>query len=183
MSKTLLIIRILILHQITWWQLVDGVPVEKWFELQPNHRVFIERDYRYNWFQARNECLLKNMSLITVDTSEKSAALTSLLKRIFDKPHNLWLGGDDLGQENVFVWSSSGKRFEFTNWSHGNPSHNRGQEHCVNLWDATDFEWNDAPCNELKGFICEDNVFMLAARKEVERMKKVLLEIHDECSE
>ncbi|XP_061388521.1 lectin subunit alpha-like [Musca vetustissima] len=165
------------------WILVQTIPVEKWFQLDGgNETIFIEREYKYNWYQARNECLLKNMTLITVDTSEKSELLTSLLKRIFEKSHNLWIGADELGQEDHFVWSSTGKRFEFTNWSKGKPSHNQGQEHCVNLWESSDFEWNDAPCNELKGFICEENLHLRAAKQELQHMKNLVYEVYERCS-
>ncbi|XP_005176182.2 lectin subunit alpha-like [Musca domestica] len=165
------------------WIFVETIPVEKWFQLEGgNQTVFIEREYKYNWFQARNECLQKNMTLIAIDSSEKSALLTSLLKRVFEKPHNLWIGGDDLGQQDVFVWSSTGKRFEFTNWSKGNPSHNHGLEHCVNLWEHSDFEWNDAPCSESKGFICEENLHLLAAKQELQHMKNMLYEVYERCS-
>lgn len=88
-----------------------------------------------------------------------------------------------MAEQGDFVWSSTGKRFEFTNWSPTNPSHNHGLEHCVNLWDASDFEWNDAPCNERKGFICEENHFAVQARREVESIKNVLLEYYAECDE
>lgn len=89
---------------------------------------------------------------------------------------NLWLGGNDLAEEGRHVWFSTGKRFSFTNWSKGNPdNHNNGD--CVNMWDVTDFEWNDAACNYTIGFICEENPFSVAARRDFEIKKNFIEQV------
>jgi hypothetical protein len=35
------------------------------------------------------------------------------------KDHDMWLGGNDLGNEGVFVWESSASVLSYTNWSPG----------------------------------------------------------------
>uniref|UniRef100_A0A1I8NX15 C-type lectin domain-containing protein n=1 Tax=Stomoxys calcitrans TaxID=35570 RepID=A0A1I8NX15_STOCA len=115
------------------------------------------------------------MSLIAVDSPEKSAALTQILRDNSVKV-NLWLGGNDLGEEGRFVWASSGKKFAFSNWSKGNPdNHNNGD--CINIWDVTDFEWNDAACNYTIGFICEEHPLLVAARKDLEVKKNFIEQV------
>jgi hypothetical protein len=35
------------------------------------------------------------------------------------KDHDMWLGGNDLNAEGVFVWESSGSALSYTNWHPG----------------------------------------------------------------
>lgn len=82
------------------------------------------------------------------------------------KAPNLWLGGHDLGETGKYIWPSTGKQFDFSNWSAGNPDNYKGLENCAHIWDTTDFEWNDAACKTKMGYICEENQFLVAARKD-----------------
>lgn len=88
-----------------------------------------------------------------------------------EKCPNLWIGGNDLGEEGTFIWSSTGKRFEFSNWSKGQPDNYKNNENCAHYYDITDYEWNDASCLFKMGFICEENRFLQAARRDF-RIKK-----------
>ncbi|XP_037822118.1 lectin subunit alpha-like [Lucilia sericata] len=143
----------------------DSVPVQKWYKEDDFEPFYIETELKYNWFEAWNECSAKNMTLVAVDTLEKNAALIKILKTKFDDKHsNIWIGGNDLGNSGYFMWYSTGKRFEFTNWSKGNPDHYTELEHCVHYFDRTDFEWNDANCMQKMGFICEENRFLKEMR-------------------
>lgn len=83
-----------------------------------------------------------------------------------EKPPHLWLGGNDLGETGKYIWISTGKQFDFTNWSTGSPDNYKGLEHCAHIWAVTDFEWNDGSCQSKIGYICEENHFVLAARKD-----------------
>lgn len=87
------------------------------------------------------------------------------------------MGGNELGQTGNYIWYSTGQHFDFTNWSKGQPDNYNGLEHCAHIWDKTDFEWNDYPCNAKIGYICEDNRFVLAARKDLSIKKHLIDEI------
>lgn len=93
---------------------------------------------------------------------------------LLGKRSNIWIGGNDLGNTGVFVWYATGKRFEFTNWSKGNPDHYTNEEHCVHYYDHTEYEWNDATCTHKMGFICEENRFLYETRKSLEIKKNFI---------
>lgn len=77
------------------------------------------------------------------------------------------MGGHDLGENGKYFWSSTSQQFDFTNWSKGQPDNKDGIEHCVHIWRKSDFEWNDIPCDGKGGYICEENRFVLEARKKL----------------
>lgn len=73
---------------------------------------------------------------------------------------SFWIGGTDIAKEGKFVWMASGEPFSYTNWLPNQPDNNYFDvaENCVDLWPMArnTLEWNDAPCNYPKFFICED---------------------------
>ncbi|KAM7348125.1 lectin subunit alpha-like [Cochliomyia hominivorax] len=157
--KRLLLVSILI-------EIAYCVPVNKWHKTEDLPTFFINTENKFNWFEAWNECAARIMSLIAVDTLEKHKALDEVLRKKFTKPPNLYLGGNDLGESGKYIWYSTGKPFDFSNWSSGNPDNYKGVENCAHIWDQTDFEWNDTTCKSKMGYICEENRFVLASRKD-----------------
>uniref|UniRef100_T1PK09 Lectin C-type protein n=1 Tax=Musca domestica TaxID=7370 RepID=T1PK09_MUSDO len=147
---------------------------DKWHNLGDFGTIFIEEEQKYNWFEAWEECAMRNMTLIAIDTAEKNTIVDKVLRNRFEKCPNLWLGGNDLGLEGKFVWSSTGKRFEFSNWSKGQPDNYKSNEHCVHYYTITDFEWNDAPCTSKIGFICEENRFLRETRRDLQIKKNFI---------
>ncbi|XP_061400989.1 lectin subunit alpha-like [Musca vetustissima] len=118
-----------------------------------------------------------NMTLITIDTPERNEIIGKELRAKFAKSPNFWLGGNDLGVEGKFTWSSTGKRFEFSNWSNHQPDNYKSYEHCVHFYWKTDLEWNDALCATKMGFICEENRFLRSARHDMQVKKNVIDEL------
>ncbi|XP_075159347.1 lectin subunit alpha-like [Haematobia irritans] len=163
-----LIIQKFVIFLITLaYPLIEATPYDKWHTIQEFGKIFIEQEEKYTWFEAGIECAIRNMTLITVDTVERNQAVDALLRKKFQNIPNLWIGGSDLGEEGKFVWSSTGKPFEFTNWQSQQPDNNKNDEHCVHYRRTSDFEWNDAQCWEKFGFICEENHFLVAARRDL----------------
>uniref|UniRef100_A0A1A9W340 C-type lectin domain-containing protein n=1 Tax=Glossina brevipalpis TaxID=37001 RepID=A0A1A9W340_9MUSC len=136
---------------------VIGPSVNRLFTAPDGLKLFIEPDQKYNWFQAWNECASRNMSLIEFSTVEKYSSIRNLLKNASYTNRNLWLGGTDLGEEGTFIWASTGKKFDYTNWHQNNPDNYLSKEHCVHIWEGTNFEWNDNDCWAKMGIICQEN--------------------------
>ncbi|XP_059224272.1 lectin subunit alpha [Stomoxys calcitrans] len=155
-------------------KVTKGTPHDKWQKVDEAGKIFIEQEQKFTWFEANNECAIRNMTLIAVDTFEKNQVIDSLLRKKFPVSPNLWIGGSDLGQEGKFIWSSTGKSFEFTNWQHQQPDNSKNDEHCVHYRINSDFEWNDAQCWGKMGFICEENRFLMEARRDLEIKKNFI---------
>ncbi|TMW51188.1 hypothetical protein DOY81_003724, partial [Sarcophaga bullata] len=123
----------------------------------------IETEYQYNWFEALNECTRRDSQLVIIDSEEKNTVITDLLKKVVGKSRDLWLGGNDeynINKERPFFWSTTGQNFKFTYWADGEPTNGGSIEHCVHIWQETQYRWNDLECDAKLGFICEDNQYM-----------------------
>lgn len=75
-----------------------------------------------------------------------------------------WFDASDAASEGNWV-DSSGTPVPFTDWGTGQPD-NAGGEHCVELIPADPTAgdlWNDLPCSQLRGLVCEDVVAELNA--------------------
>ncbi|XP_075156761.1 lectin subunit alpha-like [Haematobia irritans] len=136
---------------------IQGVfSLSKEYEIGKNgiRRIFIETDKECNWFKAHVECTRKKMSLIAIDTPEKNILLDEILQKEFGSscPH-LWIGANDLGDEDKFVWLQTGRPFTFAKWKANMPDNFLGKEHCVHL--TKEREWNDIKCGFKYGYICE----------------------------
>lgn len=69
----------------------------------------------------------------------------------------LFLGGNDIEQDNKFVWEPTKDIFTYSNWKKGSPDIDNRNENCVYMI-ADDFgQWDDINCNEKRGYttICE----------------------------
>lgn len=71
----------------------------------------------------------------------------------------VWIGGTDQNTESEFIWSRSGNKITFTQWSIGNPK-NFLNEDCIEIH-ASNGEWNDRTCDSTISFICEKKLIML----------------------
>lgn len=66
-----------------------------------------------------------------------------------------WIGGTDVDVENTFVWTGSGQTFTYINWGPGNPDNSGGNQHCVILFQESDYKWHDTQCTNTNSYICE----------------------------
>lgn len=71
--------------------------------------------------------------------------------------YSVWIGGSDLQENRVFVWSRNGDDFTFTNWLVGIPDNYQNSEHCVEMI-AAEGKWNDRHCNHNTSFVCEKDI-------------------------
>ena len=72
-----------------------------------------------------------------------------------------WIGLTDMVQEGVWIWISSGKQAEYTNWYPGDPNNAGEIEHFVHIrikkWER---KWNDCDIDNSFG-ICTHGSFAL----------------------
>ena len=66
---------------------------------------------------------------------------------------NIYIGIDDIDQQDKWVYSSFREQAKFTNWEKGQP--NAGNAHCVHFWNAHPKLWGDIGCNDNLASICE----------------------------
>ncbi|MBN3300994.1 LECA protein, partial [Amia calva] len=108
-----------------------------------------------SFIQAELTCRAQRRSahLASVHSRYENRQIFRLIKRNNCANPRTWLGGFRFPQSNTFLWID-GSNWRYENWTPGNPSNYRGQEHCTEMnWWLT-AKWNDHGCNELKPFVC-----------------------------
>ena len=71
----------------------------------------------------------------------------------------MWLGANDVTEEGIFTWSSTGNPLTtYYNWKEGEPSNQNGEsndEDCVEMI-VDSGQWNDVVCNwQIFSTMCE----------------------------
>ncbi|KFB51643.1 AGAP007411-PA-like protein [Anopheles sinensis] len=109
------------------------------------------------------------MFLVSIRNGEEREAVVRYLASInyiqSNKEFKLWISANDLAEEGVFHWGSTGEQLNYKNWRDGEPNeyvHDRCTcEDCVILEyiDGAGLNYNytfdDRPCTRQFPFICE----------------------------
>ncbi len=69
---------------------------------------------------------------------------------------SVWTGLSDLMVEGTYVWISSGKEANYTNWGSNQPQPddpNTGLD-CA-LLDVGSWNWHMVPCETIRAYMCE----------------------------
>lgn len=71
-----------------------------------------------------------------------------------------WIGAFDYITENEWQWVVSGDLVTYANWAPGSPDNggsngDTDEEHCAEIKESTNWQWNDNGCEEEKRYICE----------------------------
>ncbi|VDI42070.1 Hypothetical predicted protein [Mytilus galloprovincialis] len=83
-----------------------------------------------DWTDAKRECMLMNSRLAdALSTCEIDFLKTNTAK--YKK--NFWLDGSDKFEEGVWVWTTSGQKFNVTDWYTTEPNNKNDNEHCLEI--------------------------------------------------
>jgi len=105
------------------------------------------------WAVSRGFCELNGMQLVSFETKEEETAIENTWTNA-DLSVYYWTSGSDEGHEGRWVWTSTGKQLNYTNWHQAAPN-NDGPEHYLHKnYDRTS-KWNDIPVTTTMYAICE----------------------------
>uniref|UniRef100_A0A8C8J152 C-type lectin domain-containing protein n=1 Tax=Oncorhynchus tshawytscha TaxID=74940 RepID=A0A8C8J152_ONCTS len=68
-----------------------------------------------------------------------------------------WIGGYDLAQEGLWL-CSDGSRFDFTNWSKGQPDNYQGKQNCLYINYGAEKRWDDGMCSTRFPSVCSRRI-------------------------
>ncbi|XP_063787580.1 hepatic lectin-like isoform X2 [Pseudophryne corroboree] len=106
-----------------------------------------------NWNKSRSVCIKKGADLAVITSEREQNFLTTKSAANYGK--RFWIGLHDAIEEGVWIWVD-GTNYEasYTSWKEGEPNDHFGDEDCVHLWTAG--EWNDVYCTYDDSYaICE----------------------------
>lgn len=121
-------------------------------------RVVLYMETPQNWFTAVEMCNAAGMQLLSILNAEENHKIIEVAEKYKPRP-GFWLAASDLGHDRDFVWTTTGSKVEYTDYSPGEPSNTGEDEHCLQItYYSGDPKWNDIHCTFESPFFCEKKV-------------------------
>lgn len=111
------------------------------------------------WSDAEVLCQAQGMHLIRVDDEAENTRAVELARGLGSY---VWLGGSSLSRAGSFTWPDGAAFFTagapvdgvYQNFEPGQPVADAGRN-CVQLHDSAAGPWSNAPCSDVKPYVCE----------------------------
>ncbi|XP_046673785.1 C-type lectin domain family 18 member B-like [Homalodisca vitripennis] len=110
-----------------------------------------------NWYGAMVHCMKHGGRLATISNFEENEIVKSKINKSGQKPQ-FWTSGMNYPLTETWTWMSTGQPLTYTDWIVGQPDSWLNLvvgEHCLELWEAGHYRWNDRNCLDILYFICE----------------------------
>ncbi|KAJ8008533.1 hypothetical protein DPEC_G00105860 [Dallia pectoralis] len=117
------------------------------------NKCYVYVPIRATWSEAERNCWHLGGNLVSVNDHSEYMFLLSVIEKSTKRDQRAWIGATDAVQEGLWLWSD-GSRLKYNNWSYGQPSNYKGQEHCMEMNYGADRGQNDAPCWHEFPFLC-----------------------------
>nr|XP_023012622.1 uncharacterized protein LOC111502712 [Leptinotarsa decemlineata] len=119
-----------------------------------NKSYYFSRQFKGNFLQAVEFCQMINMQLVTITSEEENSRIHKYIRDTIGGD-SWWTSGSRILDGERWVWISTGKQVEYTNWLVGQPDNMN--DLCINLIHQRNngLFWNDINCNTAMQVICE----------------------------
>ncbi|MCA9651149.1 MAG: hypothetical protein H6712_19015 [Myxococcales bacterium] len=105
------------------------------------------------WDEARTACQGDFAAdLLVLDDQAEHDAVVAVASGLLVA--ELWIGASDVATEGAFVWVD-GSPLGWTHWFIDQPDDFLGLEDCVEMREDFAYAWNDYPCDQALGWVCE----------------------------
>ncbi|CAG0890231.1 unnamed protein product [Cyprideis torosa] len=84
------------------------------------YAVVDDRSGPWNWSQAYCAYLTAGGRLVELETAEEIDLLKTHLMGL-ERPWTYWIGGEEVGDTNIFKWASTGQMIDVDDWYWGQP--------------------------------------------------------------
>ncbi|XP_045160082.2 perlucin-like isoform X1 [Mercenaria mercenaria] len=135
-------------------QTANSICPDTWIRFRGSCYLFPRGDV--NFSAAEYFCVQHGSHIVHVESESENNFLKNHMRDL--KESSYWIGLTDTDVEGTWVWSGTGKYALFTDWSSHSPNNYDGNQHCVFMEFAHDFEWNDMTCNAKYRAVCEKNL-------------------------
>ncbi|XP_050514169.1 macrophage mannose receptor 1-like [Diabrotica virgifera virgifera] len=137
--------------------IINGNSVEDTRDVISCPKIFYRILYniKVSYDDAVKKCKKRGMSLVSIQSKEKSNSLNTVLQASSYGRNTFWTSGNK--KYNKWTWLK-GEPLEFTNWNAGEPNNGRGNEDCltVTVFKSDNHSlWNDEPCGWGYTPVCE----------------------------
>ncbi|XP_062614686.1 perlucin-like [Saccostrea cucullata] len=128
-----------------------------WYQHGSSCYVFIAGVLN-SWTEAMSFCKALSAKLVEIETQDENHFLSNHLQRMAHG-HNYWIGLTDAIFENEWLWMSTQKEAQYTNWGPFQPDNDQHMEDCADIaFFGQHGLWNDENCDTKQHFICEKDL-------------------------
>ncbi|XP_053664069.1 C-type lectin 37Db-like [Anopheles marshallii] len=140
------------------------------FRVLQQKSYYFGSTFKLNWHKASAFCRSQGLFLVSINNQEQLDGVIDYVKKSgffnTDKTLQMWTSGNDLGEQNQFIWTSTGERIVLDRWSVGEPNHAKENdciiEQCVVLQHyeppvpgGANYSLDDRTCHREYYFMCE----------------------------
>lgn len=109
------------------------------------------------WAKVKALCESIDAYLVEIESLEENKwILVNIVHQHFISG-KVWIGGSDQINEKDLIWSNSGNKITFNQWSPHEPNDFKDNEDCIEMY-ASNGKWNDMSCGSTNPFVCEKNI-------------------------
>jgi hypothetical protein len=124
-----------------------------------NGRSYMACAQGANFNDAEVLCQAQDMHLIRLDDEAENNVTVELAQSLGSY---IWLGASDLAEVGSYAWLDGSVFFRdgaavdgrYQNFGPGQPVEGAGRN-CVQLHNSADGPWSNAPCSDVKPYVCE----------------------------
>lgn len=150
MRSELILISIVTIF-ITW--------TEAFSDYVGGRRVWLAND-KQNWFTASDICRSHDKELLEIHSGLENEEAYALLKKY--NIDEAWIGLNDLGKEDLLVWSSSGRRALNTFWAQSSYDGKGDEQDCMTISTYLGHRdsWFDRKCTDTFKYVCQERTLL-----------------------
>ncbi|XP_067675939.1 alpha-N-acetylgalactosamine-specific lectin-like [Haliotis asinina] len=109
-----------------------------------------------SFIDAASLCASFGSYLAEIETDGENKHVQAYMKlQNTDVTDGVWLGGNDIRAEGLWVWDKSEKSIEYFDWDSSQPDDTGRTQNCMSLWKHFDYKWADHYCSQKLAFLCE----------------------------
>jgi hypothetical protein len=124
-----------------------------------NGRSYMACAQGATWSEAEVLCQAQEMHLIRIDDEAENNVMVELARGLGSY---VWLGGSSLISAGSYAWLDGTDFYAdgaavdgvYHNFEPGQPVEDAGRN-CVQLHDSANGPWSNAPCSDVKPYVCE----------------------------
>ncbi|XP_035998747.1 galactose-specific lectin nattectin isoform X1 [Fundulus heteroclitus] len=116
-------------------------------------RCYLFREQEMEWAEAEKACNEFNGNLASIHRQDEYNFISKLIYKEAGSYKSTWVGGYDAVKVGLWFWSD-GSRFDFSNWSPGEPNNQGGNEKCMQINLGGREYVNDANCDIKLQYVC-----------------------------
>ncbi|XP_069115674.1 perlucin-like protein isoform X2 [Argopecten irradians] len=123
---------------------------------------YLFTQHRSTWQNMREHCNARGGGyLAEIGSREENEFVKEELRKRHQEHTrgsvSYFLGGTDREREGVWKWIRTGELIEFKDFKPPEPNNDKS-EHCLTLFEESDFGWNDDQCDKKLHGICKISV-------------------------